>query len=190
MGTKNFSPQMKAFYDFWLSLPRESGQIVPARRSLNPVDFKPLLPFFFLSEWKSETEIINKITGTKLDEKLGSNLTGFNVLKNYTKNKLEFYQHYWSTIKDQPCGAFLIRNVMFPNGKVFQMHDIHLPLNNKKGETVYFCGINESKEGFHSEDEKRLFELLNKSQIVKMELFDIGAGLPKIQPDINCFNKN
>jgi hypothetical protein len=188
MGTTHFSELMKSFYDYWLSLPRESGQIIPSRKSINPAKMKSILPYFFLSEWKNDNEIINKITGTNLDEVLGANFTGINFLKNYDGERLKFYQQYWSALRTTPCGAQLDRQVNFPNGKIYQMSSLHLPLLGPQGDVIFYCGTNESKQAFFPDDINKPFELLNKTKISRMSFFDIGAGLPDNPPDIEIHN--
>lgn len=68
----------QAFYDYWLSLPREG--ILPHRRNFLPEAVPSLLPNMMIYELVSDDFIKIRLLGTSVEDRYGQNSTGTNYL--------------------------------------------------------------------------------------------------------------
>jgi hypothetical protein len=70
----------RQFYDYWQSLDREVGTVIPKRSAFRPEDIPSLLPNIIIYELVSRENIKIRLQGTAINDRFGHDMTGVIIL--------------------------------------------------------------------------------------------------------------
>jgi hypothetical protein len=167
------------FVDFWRNLPRDSGNILPYRLAVNPSLIKRLLPYLFIFRAKAEMVLEVRLSGTALDTLSEQPMTGRNYLDLCPESEKALYWHTLRLIREQPCGLMIVRDVMFPGGKINRLKSINFPMLDSDGLPTFVLGVTGSMRPSEMVHTNPSADRVS-SALLKMEVINIGAGAPEI----------
>ncbi len=164
----------QAFYDYWLSLPREG--ILPHRRNFLPEAVPSLLPNMMIYELVSDDFIKIRLLGTSVEDRFGQNSTGTNYLDLVEYNRRpKASQAFWSQAK-KPCGMHTFLEQELKSGRTAYLEAVGLPVLHDQDDTPLL--LFQSNEIVS--DHKTLGEekgALKTVKVAKRSYFDLGAGV-------------
>ncbi|MFD2205907.1 PAS domain-containing protein [Kiloniella antarctica] len=177
----------QAFYDYWLSLPKEG--ILPHRHNFMPEDVPSLLSSMVIYELVSESFIKIRLLGSSIEDRYGLNRTGSNYL-DLVENprRLKASQALWSQA-EKPCGMHTFLEQELKTGRRAYLEAVGLPvMHDRDGIPLLIFQSNEVVNE-HKTPDKKLYKEPDKKndkeksplkavRIVKRSFFDLGAGVP------------
>ncbi len=166
----------QAFYDYWLSLPRDG--VLPHRRSFLPEAIPSLLSSMVIYELISPEFIKIRLFGSSLQDRYGINRTGTNYLdmvENHRRSKAS--QAMWSQAK-KPCGMHAFIEQELNSGRIAYIEALGLPVLSDQSDTplLLFQSNEIVKEGrdFNGHEEDFGFKRLT---VARRSFLDLGAGV-------------
>jgi hypothetical protein len=166
---------------FWSGLPRSDGHVCPKRGDFSSALINSVLPEIFLSEWRTEYDLIVIQTGTVLDRHIGEDLTGKNIFEMTPGPLRASERSYYNNLRDFPCAGMMTRSAPNRLGQHFYYRTLQLPLLDPFGRVHYFVGT-----GVVLKESQLVRELklapgtsnFGNTELIERHYFDIGAGLP------------
>lgn len=169
----------EALFAYWEHL-RDAVGGVPARLSLDPVGIRELLPFIFLVERRSHTDLYVRLSGTAIDSLSPVPMTGANYLDLCPAENRAFVADSAKAVCTHPCGHKLKRVVTFEDGTSHEVTTAALPMTDRDGNCSYLLGVMVSRTDHLSALSKIAGNLDVK--LMESEFFDIGFGVPQSAP--------
>ncbi|ABS63344.1 protein of unknown function DUF1457 [Parvibaculum lavamentivorans DS-1] len=160
----------KRFFEYWNHLPKTG--VAPDRRDFNPARIAALMPAVTLLEIFSDTQVLQRLTGTGVCRAMGFDPTGKNMLELMAPELRSDYVKLIQTQLSYPCGRWNIirsrRESMIDRAEV-----LTLPLRYGPSDRwmilSYFGGIGAVAY------EPGPYEILGYEET---QWLDIGAGIP------------
>lgn len=179
------SRQVDAFVTLWHQLAREQRPgAVPRKQAFTMQRLKPFLPSYFLAEWTGD-DLLNRLVGSALDEKMGQRLTGQSFLASYEGIQRDYFKAFWAQLVALPCGVSTQRTVHLNGDTTLRLSGVSLPLADADGQVRYLCGVGDVARDFYhgvpAGGERRVY-------IDHVQYLDLGFGLPSEVPDPSVFN--
>ncbi|WP_254055029.1 PAS domain-containing protein [Kiloniella sp. EL199] len=173
----------RQFYDYWQSLEKAEGTVMPKRSSFRPGDIPSLLPNISIYELISRENIKIRLQGTAINERLGHNMTGLNYL-DYVEDdrKTNASKAFW-LMAEQPCGIHAVLVHALSSGRNITVEAIGFPLHNDilplDGSTPNPIIIYQSNEIDNQNPlSYQIDERLKLILVVERNIIDIGKGAP------------
>lgn len=176
------------FCVYWHQLPREKGQLLPARAAFNPTDMKTLLPFIFVLHAKAEMNLEVSLSGTALDVISLEPLTGKNYLDVCPPGELAMYWESLRVVREHPCGLTIVRDVKFRDGKGYRLKSITFPMLDASGYPSRILGLMASERAPRMDGKSPKGARIS-SNILAMDAIDVGAAIPPLFDDIKNLAK-
>ncbi|MCC3304798.1 PAS domain-containing protein [Sneathiella sp. HT1-7] len=98
------TPDVKEFAYYWRSLDRD--RVIPRRQSFDPGRISPLLHGIAIYEVRSRDEILYRLAGTKLVDRIGMEVTGKNFLDFFEGERRAKAADAMYECVSRPCGMF------------------------------------------------------------------------------------
>lgn len=172
----DFNDHGKALVRWWLSS-RCQSEPCTRRSAFNPAQHVPLLPYMFIHEWHDDLKLICRLSGTKLDEWVGMNFTGQNVLDASSQACRDTIKAIFHNVRDLPCGAIINCNVLREDGNIYRLNSLILPLVNDDLEPKFIIGVADAYLDLAPiETPPKVVELF--SSVNECSYIDLGASVP------------
>ncbi len=148
------------------------------RRDLLPMrPLAPLLANITMTEHVSREEIIFRIAGENIVERLGFSPTGRNALDLIAPEKRDEAIALHGVIREQPCGSYVVYESVFQSGRRAKSESITFPLTkDAQDNTLFYFSFHLHHEatGFSPTGESTALGLSE----IQSDLIDIGFGAP------------
>ncbi|KLN61624.1 hypothetical protein WH96_04595 [Kiloniella spongiae] len=173
----------RQFYDYWLSLEKPEGTVVPNRSAFRPEDIPSLLPNIIIYELVSRENIKIRLQGTAINERFGHDMTGGNYLDYVEEDRKKIAADAFWMMAEQPCGVLAVLEHALSSGRNITVESIGFPLHNDimtvDGSTPNPIIIYQSNEindlnslGYQADERLKLI------LVVERNIIDIGKGAP------------
>ncbi|WP_020591562.1 PAS domain-containing protein [Kiloniella laminariae] len=170
-------PKNRRFFDYWQSLPRDEGCLVPRKSSFLPEEVPQLLPNMLVFEVISRQEIKIRLQGTAIDEQYGQSMTGGNYLDYVEPHRRDVAASAFWQMAEHPFGIVAELDQALSSGRYVTVEAIGFPLINDTGKNpiiIYQSNeIKKSKREDHDDDGK-----LKWIYVLSRQIIDIGNGAP------------
>ncbi len=170
---------LEQLFEYWKTLPRGEGSLIPARHSLMPTDLRDVIPRLSLLKRQHRYQVNVSMIRTGQNIGWRSPFVGINSFDLTTPSMRENSAKLYEAILDQPSGALMTENILNKSGKQRCVHSLYLPLSDSQGKTSYIIGCSAYRR-------KPRFDTINKQlllahdQVLDVEFLDIGAGKPTV----------
>ena len=167
---------------YWQELPRESGAMIPARASLQPIELHELLPRISLMKRRDRYDLQVSMIGTGTPTLWQTPMAGMNAFDLTSPDMRENTARLYEAVLDQPSGVHMLESVFHRRGRDVQIASLYLPLADRDGKSVYIIGCSVyRKKGAYGRINDRL--LPDHQKVSSIEFIDLGYGKPTIQFD-------
>ncbi|MCG8492646.1 MAG: PAS domain-containing protein [Sneathiellales bacterium] len=119
------------FARYWRSLPAKEG--VPRQADFNPADIRHLLPGIAIYELSNDEEVICRLMGTALVDKIGRDYTDQNLQGLWGPEELEKLLKTFRKMLREPCGMIGKTLGHTESGIVFGSISVGFPATNRDG---------------------------------------------------------
>ncbi|MCF8468941.1 MAG: PAS domain-containing protein [Sneathiella sp.] len=132
MTTKKFdeidwvTADARDFVNYWRSL--DCDGLIPHRSSFDPSKILPLLPNIAIYEVVSPEEIIYRLAGTEIVERIGHEVTGRNFLDFWEGDKRGETARIMNELVARPCGLFSELEGKSESGRIANSIAVGFPL--------------------------------------------------------------
>tara|TARA_R110002072_G_scaffold251761_4_gene410643 strand:- start:37 stop:570 length:534 start_codon:yes stop_codon:yes gene_type:complete len=154
------SPEAKQFAEYWRSL--EPENMVPKRRSFDPTRIANLLPAVAIYEILSSDEIIYRLAGTAIVDRLGIEVTGKNFLDFWPGEQRAMAASAMMECVTRPCGILSKIVGISDKGIIERNVSIGFPMCDDNGECRRMLFFTSDMQGQQTriprEDQIRRFE--------------------------------
>jgi hypothetical protein len=161
-------------FTYWSSLPRRDG--MPKSSDFNPMELRHLLPEMAMLSLNSAEEIIHRLVGTGLAERLSYDATGTNLLDYIAGSYRRQCARDMHEIVFRPCGWQARYITEYVTGRIAYVQSLYLPLHGPDGQRPRIVSVHDREEAleYRAPSEKPAFA----SEISDMVWIDIGFGVP------------
>lgn len=161
-------------FQYWLSLPREEG--LPSSSDFDPAAARSWLADMTILSVNSPTEILHRLVGTGIAERLGYDATGKNLLDFIDASYRQQCARDMHEVAWRPCGWQARYLTHYPSGRVANVQSIYLPLKGPAGQAPRIVSIHtpEDPQRYARSSAEPSFA----SEIAKMVWIDLGFGVP------------
>ncbi|RED52382.1 PAS domain-containing protein [Aestuariispira insulae] len=167
----------RRYFDYWKSLPREPGEILPPRSRFLPEDVPELLSTTAIYELVSPDLLKARLQGTAINERFGRDITGENYLDYVAPERRASASRAFWTMAQHPCGMHAILTHRLTSGRDVLVEALGFPyINGEGGNPIVIFQSNEIEvpPGRKLRDEGELSMILLEGRT----LIDIGNGVP------------
>lgn len=199
-GSVSYLSHAEKFIDLWRDIASSAGASsagasdadsdsaprVPAKADFSIRRLQPFLPSYYLAEWTDEGDLVNRLVGSALDDRLGSPHTGVSFLENYEGAQRRYFETFWKQLLDTPCGVMTGRTLHQGPDRKLRMVGTALPLTDAAGDVCYLCGTADIVRDFQEETGVKVGE--RRVYIDYVQYIDLGFGIPANRPDPAEFN--
>lgn len=170
---------LEQLFDYWKSLPRREGSLLPSRHDLMPTDLRDVIPRLSLLKRQHRYQVNVSMMRTTYNTSWRSPFVGINSFDLTTPSMRENSAKLYEAILDQPSGALMTENILAKNGKQRCVHSLYLPLADSEGQSRYIvgCSAYQHKPCYENINERLLPAHDN---VLDVEFLDIGAGQPSV----------
>ncbi|WP_085909198.1 PAS domain-containing protein [Kiloniella majae] len=173
----------RQFYDYWQSLEKAEGTVVPKRSAFRPEDIPSLLPNIIIYELVSRENIKVRLQGTAINERFGHDMTGGNYLDYVEDDRKNVASDAFWLMAKQPCGVVAVLEHALSSGRNitvesigFPLHNDILPLDSSTPNPIIIYQSNEIEDldpmGYQGDERLKLI------LVVERNIIDIGKGAP------------
>lgn len=171
---------LEQLFEYWKSLPREGGNILPARRDLLPTDLHEIMPRLSLLKRHQRYQVHVSMIGTAHNSSWRSPFIGMNTFDLTTPSMRENSAKLYESVLDSPAGALMTENIISKSGQQRCVHSLYLPLADKNGAANYIIGCSAyRRKPCYENTNDRLIPA--HDQVLDVEFIDVGAGLPVVE---------
>ncbi len=180
------SGALEHLLEYWQSLPRGAGQIIPAKATLTPSEIHEILPRIALLKRNDRYDIPIRMMGTSTNNSWHSPHIGMNAFDFTSPQMQENTARVYEAVLDHPCAALLKKTIARKHTSV-DVASLYLPLSDSKNQATYIiaCSVYETREeSSHMNDR----HMLDHQNIRHLQYIDLGSGTPKVifdKPEAN-----
>lgn len=178
LNSLKFCEEAAQLTELWLNLPRATGEICPAKSDFQPMKMRQHLRSVVLYERLKDGQIIARVAGTSIEQFLGSDITGQNVMEVYPPEFVRAYHNYYLNLAEHPCAGVVERPMRGAGGSAYLIRTLQLPMLNRNGEVSHFVGVAKSYPLPKQFTDYRS-AAMTASRNLEISYFDIGAGVPE-----------
>ena len=170
---------LEQLFDYWQSLPKAEGTLLPARHSLQPTDLQETLPRLSLLKRKHRYQVHVTMIRTANDNSLTSPFLGMNAFDLTPPSMRENSATLYAAILDHPSAALMTENIVTNSGKSRCILSLYLPMTDSGGSASYIvgCSVYRRQPCYASTNEHLV---PTRNHVIDVEFLDIGAGLPAV----------
>ena len=167
-------PVARQLLNAWSALPKRD--LVPDRRSFDPMAIARILPVVSLLERKGEDEWRFRLVGSELDRRWGRSLTGVRYRDIASPEAAAVVCREFAAVVEYPCASWSIRCVEYDSGRRAGIEALRLPLRGRDGRLglILSCSGDPGARPVHDADRPRTL-----LRVVRQRFIDIGAGVPE-----------
>ncbi|MGK2740643.1 PAS domain-containing protein [Tepidicaulis sp. LMO-SS28] len=122
-----------ALWDYWLSIRKDA--VCPSAADFDPMKIARLLPDVSVFERRSRHEVVYRLAGTAIGERMGHDPTGENVLELSAPERRSFLVDLFTEMTTRPVAAFVRYENIYASGRRATVQSLLLPLGLKSEET-------------------------------------------------------
>ncbi|MDX5367721.1 MAG: PAS domain-containing protein [Alphaproteobacteria bacterium] len=161
-------------FNYWSSLPRQHG--VPKASGFNPMELRHLLPEMAMLSMIGTEEIIQRLVGTGIAERLSYDATGTNLLDYIDGSYRRQCSRDMHEVVHRPCGWQVRYLTEYVTGRIAFVQSIYLPLHAPDGQRPRIVSVHDREEAieYRAPSGKPVFA----REITDMVWIDIGFGVP------------
>lgn len=167
----------RQFYEYWKSLPREEGRLIPNRSRFLPEEIPSLLPNLLIFEALSADFIKIRLQGTAIDEHYGHDMAGGNYLDYVEPQRRQIASSAFWMMAETPCGIVAQLDQLLTSGRYVTVEVIGFPVFNDRGDTpiiIYSSNEIRPSERYPFEDDYKLRYIY----VLERTIIDLGKGAP------------
>ena len=168
------SQMHRDLFAYWASLPRDCG--MPNSSAFNPMELRHLLPEMAMLSLNGPDEIIQRLVGTGLAERLSYDATGTNLLDYIDSSYRRQCARDMHEVAYRPCGWQARYLTEYVTGRRSFVQSIYLPLRGPADQRPRLVSVHSREDAveYRAPSEKPVFA----SEITDMVWIDIGFGVP------------
>ena len=166
-------PVARQLLDAWSALPKR--QLVPDRRSFDPMAIARILPVISLLERAGEGEWRFRLIGTALEQRWGRRMTGLDYFTIASAEAAPVVRREFEGVVEQPCASWSIRCVEYDSGRHAGLEALRLPLRARDGSLSLILSCDGELSGRAPREIDRPMTIL---RVTRQRFIDIGAGVP------------
>ncbi|MBX3506250.1 MAG: PAS domain-containing protein [Parvibaculum sp.] len=161
-------------FNYWSSLPKRNG--MPKSSDFNPMELRHLLPEMAMLSMNGTEEIIQRLVGTGIADRLSYDATGTNLLDYIDSSYRRQCSRDMHEVIFRPCGWQVRYLTEYVTGRVAFVQSIYLPLHGPEGQRPRIISVHDREEAleYRAPSEKPVFA----REITDMVWIDTGSGVP------------
>jgi len=168
-------PEIREFYDYWLSLPKHA--LVPTLSNWLDHAVPHLQPLVAISDIHSPTRLKIRYFGTGLVEVMGADRTGSDAEEVYVSSAKPLISRVaWEAVT-RPCGYMCLRTAQTALRREIGVHSIALPLANPTSPVPAVVSYNYISKRDYAFSDESAAERVHEVKLTGW--IDLGAGVPK-----------
>jgi hypothetical protein len=177
-NTRSFAhlPSLVALYDYWIDIRKD--RIVPDAQDVDPLAIVPLLPDIVVFQVNSPEEIIYRLAGTEVVNRMGHDPTGKNLIDIAASGKGGIISTLMTMTVRQPAGLYARYDNIYTNGRRATVNSLYLPVSDDSDTLGRILAIHTMSKPKLYEEERSLTTIGDSIELT--EFLDIGAGTPDI----------
>ena len=169
-------PSQKALFEFWNET-REQN-LTPPTTQIDPSRIPHLLKDIAIFDVLDKTEVLYRLAGTSVAERMGIDPTGQNVIEMLSPENRQFISELFEAIVNQPVSILVEYENIYQGGKRTVVESLYLPLGKTEGTSPRILSTHLQRETIAYEDAQPSTTI--GTAIKKIVWIDIGAGIPTI----------
>jgi len=163
----------RALLDYWLKI--RGSKPAPFRADLRPGDIVSLLPNLMILEYRDPGQLIYRLTGTEIVNRMGHDFTGRNLYEISLPEEADSARYQFDALRAQPCGLILNLLLRSHRDVAFVAELIFLPLSDRDGTINQLVTVvGEVKDNAKFNVSGKIASMTALSS----EFLDIGSGVP------------
>jgi hypothetical protein len=168
---------LEQFLEYWHSLPKDGGTVLPERNALKPSRLHEMLPRLALLKRLDRYNVMVSMMGTERDNQWRGPMVGMNAFDLTAPNMRENTAKLYSAVLDQPSAAILRETISNKNGQSADVASLYLPLADSLGAPTYIvgCTVYEKRPKYETINDRLV---LDHQRVRNIEFIDIGGGKP------------
>ncbi|MFD2205911.1 PAS domain-containing protein [Kiloniella antarctica] len=167
----------RQFFDYWQSLERKGGSVMPLKSSFVPEEVGHLLSHMIVYELISKDNIKIRLQGTAINERFGQDITGGNYLDYVEPERRDVASNAFWLMAEQPCGIIATLEHALSSGRKITVESIGFPFENDRGENPIIMYQSNEIEAYNPIMYKNDGQL-KLIFVVERHIIDIGKGAP------------
>lgn len=166
-------PVARQLLDAWSALPKRN--LVPDRRSFDPMAIARILPVVSLLERAGEDAWRFRLIGTELEGRWGRALTGVDYFSIISSEAAPVLRRELAAILGRPCASWSIRCIEYDTGRRVGVEALRLPLRARDGSVSLILSCSGEPPGRAPRELDRPVMIV---RVTRQRFIDIGAGVP------------
>lgn len=170
----------RSMYEYWSSLPRPAGSLIPLKSALDPAAIPTLLPRVLIHDLRQPGKAILRLVGTGLVEQYGFDPTGHDYARYVEPERWPSALSELVKAASHPCGMRVLTRHVHADGKVHDNEAIGLPLDAEDGSGRFLLFADEITKAPKSMNARRF--PVERLIVRQRDYIDIGGGIPAATP--------
>jgi len=169
-------PSQKGLFEFWNKAREEN--LIPTTTQIDPASIPHLLKDIAIFDVLNNTEVLYRLAGTSVAERMGFDPTGENVIEMISPDNREFVSGLFEAIINQPAGLLVEYENVYQRGKRTVVESLYLPLGKTEGTSPRILTTHLQRETIAYAEAQSSNSIA--TEITKVVWIDIGAGVPTL----------
>ncbi len=171
------SPLFADLFTYWKS--RCADDSIPSTTNFDMIDLPTVLPDITYWEMEPEGRIVCRLAGTKVVERMGTDITGRNLDSLLSAETQTITHQAFRIMQSHPCGVWIRSLNHHPSGRIVRMEALTLPLSPVEGALPKFVTVNHQIETIGYDDTDESHKLILGQTLEQLEYVDVGWGVPE-----------
>lgn len=129
--------QLSWLWHEYQAIQKEHNVIIPPKSVLRPARLLAGLGWYVITEYIDRDHLMVRLSGTKIDDVFGRNVTGMNTLDLLSVDDLDALKNYSETIINDLVGGCSKRVIFDRDFMPYLLHGMSLPLADGNGRARY-----------------------------------------------------
>ena len=170
-------PLFVDLFTYWKSRCTDDG--IPTIENFDMLDLPTVLPDITYWEMEPEGRIICRMTGTKVVERMNTDITGMYLDSLMLPETQTIAHQAFQVMQSHPCGLWLRSTNHHPSGRIVRMEALTLPLSPTGSALPKFVTANHQIETIGYDDTEEGHKLILGQPLEQLEYVDVGWGAPE-----------
>jgi len=168
-------PALTDLFAYWNDLPRRDG--MPDAADFDPLTLMQWLPDMTMASLNSPDEMIFRLVGTRVAERMTHDPTGTNMLDLLSAETRRQVARDMHEIGMRPCGYHARYMNVYGSGRVSHVQSIYLPLRAPVGQPCRLIAVHAPEEALEYQRPADL--TICATSIDEIVWIDVGYGTPE-----------
>lgn len=170
------SPLSRALTEYWFSLPRPDGSMLPLKNRLEPMAIPKLLPRLVLHDLRQPGESIMRVVGTGIAAQYGFDPTGHDYIRYVASERRQSALAELHKMAAHPCGMTVLIEHIPASGSSIFAEATGYPFATDDGVGRFVLFVDDALDRPQHRDPRRA--PFRRLAVHERTYIDIGAGVP------------